>query len=135
MLPNFDDTIDTAANRDWQPPSNVKVFHSFLGFGGYYRWFVKDFSSLAQPLNPLLEGNSTHTVSKRKKFKRKSSKPAKWIWDHGQQEASSLYSETSWLVGLSSSLSLSFFYCIFCFRKIISPEFICRLHPPNNPAH
>ena len=81
------DPEKTAAIKNWQPPSNVKELRSFLGFAGYYRRFVKDFSSLAAPLNALLEGHSTHKASKRKKSKKKSSKPAEWIWGHEQQEA------------------------------------------------
>ncbi|XP_028077260.1 uncharacterized protein LOC114279213 [Camellia sinensis] len=35
---------------DWSRPTNVFEVRSFLGFTGYYRRFVKDFSKLAMPL-------------------------------------------------------------------------------------
>ena len=34
---------------DWERPSNVKKMRSFLGMAGYYRRFVKDFSTIASP--------------------------------------------------------------------------------------
>jgi hypothetical protein len=41
--------------RNWPVPTTVKEVRSFLGFGNYYRRFIKGFSSLAQPLNDLLK--------------------------------------------------------------------------------
>ena len=38
---------------EWPVPKNQKELMSFLGFAGYYRRFVKDFSRIAQPLNSL----------------------------------------------------------------------------------
>ena len=35
-------------------PSSVKQFKSFLGHGGFYRRFIKDFSKLARPLTNLV---------------------------------------------------------------------------------
>jgi hypothetical protein len=40
--------------RDWPTPKNVKQTRSFLGFGNFYRRFIRKFSDLAQPLNDLL---------------------------------------------------------------------------------
>jgi hypothetical protein len=37
-----------------QPPKNVTQLRSFLGLVGYYRQFIRDFSSIAKPLNQLL---------------------------------------------------------------------------------
>ena len=37
------------------PPTNVKVVRQFLGHGGFYRRFIKDFSKIAKPLFELLE--------------------------------------------------------------------------------
>ena len=46
---------------EWPTPKTVKKVQSFLGFGNFYRWFIKNFSHLAHPLNDLLK--------KDKKFK------------------------------------------------------------------
>ena len=36
------------------PPVNIRGIHSFLGHAGFYRRFIKDFSSIARPLTNLL---------------------------------------------------------------------------------
>ena len=38
----------------WKPPKNITEVRSFLGLAGYYRRFVKGFSSIAGPLTKLL---------------------------------------------------------------------------------
>lgn len=40
---------------EWPRPTDVAGVRSFLGLAGYYRRFVKDFASVARPLNRLLE--------------------------------------------------------------------------------
>ena len=44
-------------------PTTVKGVRQFLGYAGFYRWFIKDFSKLARPLCELLV------------------KDAKFVWD------------------------------------------------------
>ncbi|KAL2235231.1 UNVERIFIED_CONTAM: putative mitochondrial protein [Sesamum indicum] len=43
---------------EWEPPKNVSEIRCFLGFTGYYRRFVKDFSIIAKPLANLLKKNA-----------------------------------------------------------------------------
>jgi Reverse transcriptase (RNA-dependent DNA polymerase) len=33
--------------RHWRPPTNVTEVHKFLGFTGYYHYFIKDYSKIA----------------------------------------------------------------------------------------
>jgi RNase H-like domain found in reverse transcriptase/Reverse transcriptase (RNA-dependent DNA polymerase)/Integrase zinc binding domain/Chromo (CHRromatin Organisation MOdifier) domain len=53
----------------WLPPTNVTEVRKFLGFTGYYRYFIKDYSKIAKPLL-LLTHNTTP-----------------WHWDNEQQKA------------------------------------------------
>jgi hypothetical protein len=39
--------------KDWIRPCNVREVRKFLGFTGYYRHFIKDYSKLARPLLDL----------------------------------------------------------------------------------
>ena len=41
--------------RDWLAPTTVKQVRGFLGFGNFYRQFIRNFSELAKPLNDLLK--------------------------------------------------------------------------------
>src|SRR5271170_6204780 len=49
------DPVKLGGIRDWPIPTSVKEVRSFLGFGNFYRRFIKGFSELAQPLNDLLK--------------------------------------------------------------------------------
>ena len=49
------DSVKLKGIQDWPIPSTVKQVWSFLGFGNFYRKFIKKFSKLAQPLNDLLK--------------------------------------------------------------------------------
>jgi hypothetical protein len=40
---------------DWKPPKSVHQIRSFLGFAGYYRCFIPDFSRIAKPMTELLK--------------------------------------------------------------------------------
>jgi hypothetical protein len=39
--------------KSWPEPKNLKQVRSFLGLAGFYRRFIKDFSSIARPLTDL----------------------------------------------------------------------------------
>ena len=39
--------------KNWSMPKTVKGVHEFLGFIGYYRRFIKDYSAIAKPLLEL----------------------------------------------------------------------------------
>lgn len=75
------DPEKTKALTDWPVPHNVKTLRTFLGFTGYYRRFIKDYSKIVKPLNDLLVGHPT----KRREKKTKQSPP--WIWGETQQKA------------------------------------------------
>ena len=44
------------ALKTWPVPKNLKELRSFLGFSGYYRRFVRDYSKITKPLNDLTAG-------------------------------------------------------------------------------
>lgn len=50
------DPDKVAAVKTWPVPKNLKELRSFLGFVGYYRRFIKDFSRQVKPLNELTSG-------------------------------------------------------------------------------
>ncbi|XP_035862265.1 uncharacterized protein LOC118496109 [Sander lucioperca] len=50
------DPAKIAALTTWPRPNNIKELKSFLGFAGYYRRFIKDYSKIARPLNDLTAG-------------------------------------------------------------------------------
>ena len=63
------DPVKLAGVRNWPAPKNVTEVQSFLGFLNFYRRFVRDFSTIAQPLNALTR------------------KDTPWQWGSHQQEA------------------------------------------------
>ena len=75
------DPDKTSALETWPVPQNVKALRSLLGFTGYYRRFVKDYSKLVKPLNDLLIGHPTNKASKAKR------KKVPWVWGYEQQVA------------------------------------------------
>lgn len=44
------------ALKTWPSPSNLKELRSFLGFAGYYRRFIHNYSKIVKPLNDLTAG-------------------------------------------------------------------------------
>jgi len=62
------ETNKVKAIKEWKTPTKIKEVESFLGFANFYRWFIKNFSHTARPLNKL----------KGKK---------EWKWGEEQQEA------------------------------------------------
>jgi hypothetical protein len=47
------DPMKLAGIHDWPAPTNVKGVRSFLGFGNFYRRFIRHFAEIARPLNAL----------------------------------------------------------------------------------
>ena len=48
------DQVKIELIEQFPPPMNVKGVRSFLGHAGFYRRFIKDFSSISRPLTNLL---------------------------------------------------------------------------------
>lgn len=47
-----------SALKDWPRPSTRRELKCFLGFAGYYPYFVKGYSEIAKLLNSLTTGYS-----------------------------------------------------------------------------
>ena len=74
------DPEKTRAISTWPVPHNVKTLRTFLGFAGYYRRYVSNYSKIAKPLNDLLKGHSTNKGKSKVK-------PPPWKWGDDEQEA------------------------------------------------
>ena len=49
------DPAKTQGVADWPRPSNVTEVHLFLGFTGFYRYFIPNYSKIARPLLDLMK--------------------------------------------------------------------------------
>jgi hypothetical protein len=45
---------------DWKPPTTVFVVRSFLGFTGYYRRFILNFSKIVKPVTELFKKDNKY---------------------------------------------------------------------------
>jgi hypothetical protein len=63
------DPIKLKGIADWPAPKNLRDVRAFLGFAGFYRRFIRNFSRLARPLNDLTQKNQ------------------KWVWGEEQNHA------------------------------------------------
>ena len=70
--------------RDWPVPKTLEQLQSFLGFVGYYRRFIKDFSKISRPLYELFKGSGSH---KKKKNRRAIVDTKPFDWQERQQTA------------------------------------------------
>lgn len=78
------DPDKTEVLKKWKVPENVDELRSFLGFTGYFRKFVKDYSKIAKCLNDLLVGNGLPSNRKKKKGR---DKGTTWRWNTEHQRA------------------------------------------------
>lgn len=78
------DSEKTEVLKNWKIPENVEELRSFLGFTGYFRKFVRDYSKLAKCLNDLLAGNGPLSNRRKKKMREKATK---WKWSSEHQKA------------------------------------------------
>ena len=70
--------------KNWPVPSNVKEVRQFLGFAGFYRRFVKDFSNIARPLHNLLRCDSP---GPNRRYKKKSTQNQSFKWTPEHQSS------------------------------------------------
>ena len=68
----------------WPEPQDAGELREFLGFAGYYRRFVENFSGIVKPLNELLP--PTHTKEKGNKKNKKSTYKT-WQWNEPERAA------------------------------------------------
>lgn len=50
------DPEKVSAVKNWKLPTDLRSLRSFLGFCGYYRRFVKNYSAIVRPLTELTKG-------------------------------------------------------------------------------
>ena len=69
---------------NWPRPTTPEDVRKFLGFVGYYRKFIKDFSSIARPLTDLMPPPKS---SKKRKPRQRDPSNQSWIWGELQENA------------------------------------------------
>ena len=74
------DPEKTERIQNWPTPKTPEEVRQFLGFCGYYRRFIQNFSQIAKPLTILMP------IPKEKK-KGKQAAKQKWVWGAEQEEA------------------------------------------------
>lgn len=84
--------VKVEAVTTWPKPFNLKTLRSFLGFCGYYRRFIHNYSSIVRPLTDLTKGYGP-TQRGRKSTKRENNvylderEPFGERWDESCSEA------------------------------------------------
>ncbi|XP_067293892.1 uncharacterized protein [Pseudorasbora parva] len=79
------DPAKIEAVTSWKRPTDLKSLRSFLGFCGFYRRFIKDYSTIVRPLTELTKGypptsgQNKHTTDGKKFYK--TSEPFGERWD------------------------------------------------------
>lgn len=61
------DPAKVEALKTWPRPKTLKELRAFLGFSGYYRRFVQDYSKIVKPLNDLTAGYPPLQKGRKKK--------------------------------------------------------------------
>ena len=54
--------------KNWQLPCLSKQLHTFIGFAGYYRRFIKNYSEIVRPLEEMLERDGHKIINKELKW-------------------------------------------------------------------
>jgi hypothetical protein len=65
---------------NWPTPTTPEDVRRYLGFVGYYRRFIQNFSKISRPLTDLIPAPN-------KKKKSKYTSTREWKWDEAQQQA------------------------------------------------
>lgn len=80
------------AVKRWKQPTDLKSLRSFLGFCGYYRRFIANYSAIVRPLTELTKGypptqRNRKSSSDKSQFYFQESEPFGFRWDHACSEA------------------------------------------------
>jgi transposase InsO family protein len=81
------DPEKTSALRKWPVPKNVAEVRRFLGFAGFYRRYIKDFSRIVKPMHALLAGSQLISSNSKGKKRKLKPKAGSWKWAEEQQSA------------------------------------------------